>query len=91
MTKCCKCGGTEIVTGKIKTSRDSGLRDTFFLPDHLRFLTATLGKGVRLYRESYACLNCGSVWSETEAGELREFIREHSKSPAASDPPPRPT
>ena len=78
MTKCYKCGGTEIVAGKIKTSRDSGFMDTFFLPSDLQFLVAALGKGTRLYGESYACLNCGSVWSETEASELREFIRKYS-------------
>jgi uncharacterized membrane protein YuzA (DUF378 family) len=56
------------------------LRDAYFLPDDLRLMTAIFGKGVRLCRDSYACVGCGTVWSETEAGELREFIREHSKA-----------
>jgi hypothetical protein len=81
MTTCFKCGGTEIVVGQIKTSRDSSwLRDTYFLPADLRLMTAIFGKGVRLCRDSYACVGCGTVWSETETGELREFIREHSKA-----------
>ena len=78
MTKCFKCGGTEIAKGEISASGNKGLlSQTTFQPDGLRFLTFTLSNGTTLQRESYACLNCGTVWSQTDENGLREFIRKH--------------
>jgi len=81
MTKCFKCGGTEIERGTIASpSSESLFRDIVFRPEHkIRFLAMTMRRGVSLYKESYACLDCGSVWSELEGSELRNFIREHCK------------
>ena len=80
MTKCFNCGGTEIVKGKITRSSEEYFSDIVFGPEGLRFLTATLQHGTKLQPESYACLGCGAVWSQTDPNALREFIRKHCKS-----------
>jgi hypothetical protein len=80
MTTCTKCGGTEIVKGKIRRSSEEYFSDIVFGPDDLRFLTVTLQRGTKLETESYACLACGAVWSQTDPKALRDFIRKHCKS-----------
>ena len=84
MTKCFKCGGTEIVKGKITRSSEDYFSDIVFGPEGLRFLTLTSRHGTKLQPESYACLGCGAVWSQTDANALREFIRKHCKPQAQS-------
>jgi len=83
MTKCNKCGGTEIVKGKITRSSDEFFSDIVFGPDDLRFLTLTLKHGTPLQPESFACLGCGAVWSQTDPKALRNFIGKHCKKAAA--------
>jgi len=80
MTSCFKCGSTEIVKGKIRRSSEEYFSDIVFGPDGLRFLTLTLGKGTELEGDSYACLKCGAVWSQTDPETLRAFVRKHCKS-----------
>jgi len=79
MTKCFKCGGTEIAKGKITRSSDEYFSDIVFGPEGLRFLTVTLNHGTKLHPESYTCLECGTVWSETDPKALKEFIRKRCK------------
>lgn len=78
--KCFKCGGTEIAKGEIMVS-GKGKGGLFsynvFQPETLRFLTFTLTNGTKLETKSYACLGCGTVWSQTDAEALREFIQKH--------------
>ena len=76
MTKCLKCGGTDIVPGKVE-----GGQYTVFAPEGLRFLTMALKRGTMIEPASYACLGCGSVWSQTDPNELREFIAKHCNKP----------
>ena len=80
MTTCYKCGGTEIAKGKIRRSSEEFYSDIVFGPDDLRFLTLTLERGTKLQGDSYACLKCGAVWSQTDPDALRDFIRKHCKS-----------
>src|SRR6266516_6768038 len=75
MTTCFKCGGAEIAKGKIRRSTEEYFSDIVFGPDDLRFLTVTFERGTKLQGESYACLKCGAVWSQTDADALRDFIR----------------
>jgi len=81
MTNCFKCGGTEIVKGKITRSSEEYFSDIVFGPEGIRFLTVTLQHGTKLEPESYACLSCGSVWSQTDPKALKDFIRKHCKNP----------
>lgn len=78
MTKCPKCGGTEIVHGKIEG------RDVLvvFAPEGLSFLAVTLRHGTPIEPESYACLGCGSVWARTDPKALTEFIARHCDKPS---------
>lgn len=79
MKKCFKCGGTEIVTGSIE---GTGERSPAYLfrPKHkIRFLAVTIRHGTELDKESYACLSCGTVWSQTNGEALRDFIRDNCK------------
>lgn len=79
MTKCFKCGATEIVKGKICISASEYFPEYFFKPDGLRFLAVTLRAGTGLDPESYACLGCGVVWSQTDPVALKDFMRKHCK------------
>ena len=79
MTKCFKCNGTEIAKGKIPTPSDELFSDIVFAPDGLRFLAVTFNHGTPLQPESYACLGCGTVWSQTDPSALRDFIQKHCK------------
>jgi hypothetical protein len=80
MTTCFKCGGTEIAKGKIRRWIGEIYPGTVFEPDDLRFLTLTLERGTKLQDESYACLKCGAVWSQTDPDALRDFVRKHCNS-----------
>ncbi|SPE62783.1 hypothetical protein SBV1_900004 [Verrucomicrobia bacterium] len=80
MTKCLKCGGTDIVRGKIK-GPERLVADSFFQPDYLRplALAATSQKGSRLAPEAYACLGCGFVSAQVDPKELRDFTEKYCK------------
>ena len=80
MTTCHKCGGTEIATGKIGRSSEEYFSDIVFEPDGMRFLALTLEHGTKLLGESYACVKCGTVWSQTDPEALRDFIRKYCKN-----------
>ena len=81
MTKCFKCGGVDIATGKLSRPNDELFPEVRFEPRGLRFLALTMRHGTRLEAESYACLKCGTVWSQTDPNELRDFVRKHCKRP----------
>ena len=81
MTTCFKCSGTEIVKGKIRRSSEEFFSDIVFGPDGTRrFLALTFDHGTKLQGESYACLKCGAVLSQTDPDALRAFIQKHYKS-----------
>jgi hypothetical protein len=77
MNKCLRCGGEDIAVGKIYGGSDSAF--TVFKPDGLRFFTLTYKGGTDLSGDSYACLTCGCVWSETDPVALKSFIQKHCK------------
>jgi hypothetical protein len=87
MTKCFKCGGTDITKGQISRSMKEYFSDLVFAPDGLRFLAATINCGTRLEPDSYACLSCGSVWSQTDPAALKDFMRKHCKQPSNPEAP----
>jgi len=79
MKKCFKCGGTQIAAGRITRSSHEFFSDIVFKPEKLRFLALTVQPGTSLDADSYACLECGTVWSQTNPHELRDFIRRNCK------------
>src|SRR5262249_50216235 len=78
-TSCFKCGGTQIVKGTLESTRRDLLSEIVFRPDKLRFLALTLAHGTVLDTESYACLSCGTVWSQTNPDSLKDFIQKHCR------------
>jgi hypothetical protein len=66
---------------KIQRSCEEFFSDIIFGPDDVRFLTVALQHGTKLQPQSFACLNCGTVWSQTDPNALRDFIRKHCKRP----------
>ena len=79
MEKCFRCGSSEIARGKIGRSGEEFFSDIVFKPAGLRFLSLALTTGTSLGEESFACLDCGIVWSLTNPVELKEFIARHCK------------
>ena len=77
MKKCFKCGSTEIVPGRISENNERMFSAAQFEPEGLRFLALTMRHGTLLDLESFACLKCGSVWSQTDPEDLRKFIKKH--------------
>ena len=75
MPKCPECNSPRVTKGNILDSE--GANVVFFRPEGKRFLRFTLRAGVRLNREAYACLNCGSVWGSVRPDELAVFIRKY--------------
>ena len=64
MRTCCKCGGTEIVKGKIRRSSEEFFSDIVFGPDGTRrFFALTFEHGTKLQEESCALsqMRCGLV------------------------------
>ena len=55
----------ECCDGKITRSSEQYFSDIVFGPDGLRLIAVTLKRGTPLQPESYACLGCGTVWSQT--------------------------
>jgi predicted nucleic-acid-binding Zn-ribbon protein len=79
ITKCPKCGGVEIAKGRLSLSTGHYLSGMVFEPESRRFFTLNVIPGTYLAPESYACLGCGAVWSQTDPNALREFIEKHCK------------
>lgn len=74
MEYCLRCHSPQVVHGYITCPRR---HITVFRPHSLRMFSITFAGGPDLPKESLACLNCGLVWSEVPAEELREFVRKH--------------
>jgi len=83
--KCCKCGGTQIASGKIRSTSHDPLSDVIFRPDRIRFLALTMAHGTPIDTVSYACLTCGTVRSQTNPDALRNFVQKHCKQPTQEE------
>lgn len=81
ITKCFKCGGTQIAKGRVSMSSGHPLWPMVFEPGGRHFFALTIMPGTSLNPDSYACLDCGAVWSQTDPKALRDFIGKHCKKP----------
>lgn len=79
MTKCPKCSGNDISKGRLTLSAGHHLSGMAFEPEGRRFFTLTITPGTALHPESYACLQCGAVWSQTDPKALKDYISAHCK------------
>jgi hypothetical protein len=74
-----QCHGKRIAKGSVK---DSHGIVSLFAPDGLKFgLRPARGMPVR----SFACLDCGFIWSSTEPKKLETFIRKHCDQDIGED------
>jgi endogenous inhibitor of DNA gyrase (YacG/DUF329 family) len=81
-TQCLKCKGANFITGKIGAAGRYGWRTAVFKPDRkVRFLAWTLGEGTQCDGETFACLDCGLVWSSLSPQDLSEFITKNCEKP----------
>lgn len=85
MRSCQKCGGVDIVEGKVRASRDELFSELIFAPDGLRFLALTLANGTVVEAESLACLCCGTVWTRTDPEALRRFVSRYCEPRKAQE------
>lgn len=70
--QCLKCQSNRVATGAIKGSHSG---HSIFAPSGLRFATLSLDHGIPL--SSFACLDCGFVWSAADPKDLEAFIQKH--------------
>lgn len=73
--KCPKCQSERTVKGSIIGGESFG---GVFRPETLISWHITLRDGVEV-GESFACQECGLVWSSLDPEALREFLRSHCK------------
>ncbi len=75
MLQCLKCKSQRVTKGTIV--EPGGNCVAVFRPDGLRSRSFTALGGTELERESFACLDCGFVWSSVSPAKLGVFIRKH--------------
>lgn len=78
--KCLKCKSPRVATGRLE-GFEGGHVAVVFRPEGLRLLSFTLAGGTDVSAQGYACLECGLVWSSTDATKLAEFIKKHCNPP----------
>ena len=77
---CLRCTGGNITPGKLISRRQEGA--TAFKPDNMKFWSFSFTGGVSVPKTSYACLDCGFIWTEADAEALEKFVATKCK-PAA--------
>lgn len=75
MPQCLQCNSQRVTKGRVENYENH--QPAIFRPDGLRTFTFTLNGGTQLSENAYACLDCGLVWSSTQADKLAAFIRKH--------------
>ncbi len=76
MDECPKCKSRCVTTGHLYD--DGPPIFGFFRPEGLRSFTFTLNGGVPLKSaELQSCLDCGLLWGQLAASDLRYFIEKH--------------
>jgi len=72
---CLKCKSGHVFAGKIGRPTAIGWGTAIFKPDiSVPFLAPSLGPGPTCDEETFACLDCGLVWSSLIAEDLKNFL-----------------
>src|SRR5262245_28478751 len=79
MSECPHCRSQRIVTGRMV--RYASRQDAVFRPDNLGFLTLTVAGGVSVGAQSYACRECGLMWTFADKEKLNRFLEKHCDRP----------
>ena len=72
--KCPKCQSSKVVEGKHFNWMGGGPQ--YFKPKELRVLTIANHIAVKK-RGFWACTDCGLLWSEVDAGDLRRLLAQN--------------
>lgn len=75
MPACLKCGSDRVIEGRLVSGGENA--GAIFQPSGHRWLSFSIYGGVFVEKESFACTDCGLVWSTTSTEELRTFIEKH--------------
>jgi DNA-directed RNA polymerase subunit RPC12/RpoP len=82
--RCLKCESGNVIAGAIGAAGRYGWKTAVFKPDRrIRFLAWTLGEGTSCDGETFACLDCGLVWSSLSPRDLSEFVTKNCVKPEA--------
>ena len=82
---CPNCDSPNVAQGELVPS-GRGM-SVVFRPEGTHFFNLSLWGGVTLWSSSsYACLECGLVWSRLQPNELKEFISKHCSGQHKDDP-----
>jgi hypothetical protein len=76
MSECPHCHSQRVVTGTLV-----GRRAAVFRPDTLRVVALTLTGGVSVGRQSFACQDCGLMWTFGDKEKLNRFLEKHCEVP----------
>lgn len=77
MPACLKCGSEKVIEGRLVGSGRT--RTVVFRPKSLRWFSLSLFGGVFADGKSFACLDCGLIWSSAAPDELRTFVKKHCR------------
>jgi len=72
-----KCGSEKVIQGRMVCS--ARMQRPVFRPKSLRFFSFLFSGGVLASDKSFACLDCGLIWSSAAPDELRTFVKKHCK------------
>ena len=75
MQQCPKCHSQQVVIGKMV--QYGGSTSAVFRPTKTRFATLSISGGVPVAEESFACLDCGLVWTVADKDKLLAFMESH--------------
>jgi hypothetical protein len=77
-----KCKSGHVIAGGIGANTRYGWRTAVFKPDRkIRFLAWTIREGTNCDGETFACLDCGLVWSSLSPQDLKLFIARNCEEP----------
>lgn len=79
MPACPKCGSEKLIEGRIRNPGKGWGWDSVFRPKTIRWFCISLDGGVVVDNESFACLDCGLIWSSASPEELRSFVKKHCR------------
>ena len=81
---CPKCGSQNVEQGRLVPSGRGAW--VIFRPERTHFFNLSLWGGIVLRSgDSFACSECGLVWSRLQPEELKEFIFKHCSAPHKED------
>lgn len=77
MPACLKCGSEKVIEGRLCNSGETWT--AVFRPTSTPIFDFSLYGGVFVDSKSFACVDCGLIWSSASPEELRTFVEKHGR------------